>query len=114
LQDAKFNPPIVDRKGHAIEYHPPCPTSRLGSTAPPPKKIMKTQAASTIVTYQSSKHKAAQGTTQKTVTGKRLHRTRPSTAQVKQFILFPKSYSTSNSDSFLTVVNYCVPICSGC
>jgi len=90
LQDAEFNPLIVDRKGHAIEYYPPCPTLRLGSTAPPLKKLMKTQAASTIVTYQSSKRKAAEGTTQKTITRKRLRRTRLSSAQVKQFILFPK------------------------
>jgi len=76
----------VDRKGHAIEYYPPCPTSRLGSTAPPLKKLMKTQVASTIVTYQSSKRKGAQGT----IIGKRLCRRKPSTAQVKQFILFLK------------------------
>ena len=50
LQDADFNPPNVDRKGHAIEYYPPCPISRLGSTAPTLKKLMKTQAAPTIVT----------------------------------------------------------------
>jgi len=87
LKDAEFNPPIVDRKWHAIEYYPPCPASRLGSTAPP---LMKSQAASTIVTYQSSKRKATEGTTQKTITGKRLRRTRPLTAQVKQFTLFPK------------------------
>jgi len=63
LLDAEFNPSIVDRKGHDIEYYPPCPILRLGSTAPPLKKLMKTQTASTIITYQSSKHKAAEGTT---------------------------------------------------
>jgi len=80
LQDAEFNPPNVDRKGHAIEYYPPCPISRMGSTAPTLKKLMKTQAAPTIVTYQSSKRKAPQGITQKTTTRKRFRRTRPSTA----------------------------------
>ena len=80
FQDTEFDPPSLDRKGRLIEYHPPCPASRMGSTAPTLKKLMKTQAASTIVMYQSSKHKAAQGTTQKTITRKRLHRTRPSTA----------------------------------
>ena len=51
---------------------------------------MKTQAASTIAMYQSPKRKAAQGTTQKTVTEKRLHRTRPSTAQVNN-LSFPQN-----------------------
>jgi len=83
LQDAESNPPNVDRKGHVIEYYPPCLISRMGSTAPTLKKLMKTQAAPIIVTYQSSKRKAAQGVTQKTITGKRLRRTRSSTAQVK-------------------------------
>jgi len=78
----------LDRKGHPIDYQPPCSVSRIGSTAPPLKKLMKTHAASTIVTYQSSKRKVAEGTTQKT--RKRLHRMRPSSIQVKQFILFPK------------------------
>ena len=90
LQDTEFDPPSLDRKGHPIDYHPKCPALRMGSTAPPLKKLMKTQATSTIITYQSSKRKAAEGTTQKTIIGKRLRRTRPSTAQVKQFILFPK------------------------
>jgi len=80
----------MDRKGHPIDYYPPRPASRMGSTAPTLKKLMKTQAASTIVTYQYSKRKAAQGTTQKTISGKRLHRTRPSSAQVEQFILSSK------------------------
>jgi len=70
----------MDRKGHPIDYYPLCLASRMGSTAPTLKKLMKTQAASIIVTYQSSKCKAAEGTTQKTITGKRLRRTRPSTA----------------------------------
>ena len=82
FQDTKFNPLGLDRKGHPIDYQPPCPVSRIGSAAPSLKKLMKTHAAPTIVTYQSSKHKAIQGTTQKAVTGKRLHRTRPSAAQV--------------------------------
>ena len=86
----------------------------MGSTAPTLKRLMKTQAAPIILTYQSSKCKATQGVTQKTITRKRLRRTRPSTAQVKQFILFSKWYSISNSDSFLTVINHCIPICSGC
>ena len=72
----------MDRKGHAIEYYPPVSISRMGSTAPTLKKVMKTQDAPTIVTYQSSKRNAAQGATQKTITGKRLRRTRPSAAQV--------------------------------
>ena len=114
FQDTKFNPPSLDRKGHPIDYQPPCPVSRIGSAAPPLKKLMKTHAASTIVTYQSSKCKAAQGTTQKTVTGKRLRRTRPSTAQVKQLPLISKWYSTSNLVPFTTVINYCILICSGC
>jgi len=70
LEDAEFNPPIVDRKGYAIEYYPPCPSSRMGSTAPTLKKLMKTQDVPIIVTYQSSKYKAAQGVTQKTITRK--------------------------------------------
>ena len=60
----------MDRKGLAIEYYLLCPTLRLGSTAPPLKNLMKTHAASTIVTYQSSKCKAAKGTTHKTITRK--------------------------------------------
>jgi len=63
FQDIKFDPPSLDRKGHPIDYQPPCPASRIGSTAPPLKKLMKTHAASIIVTYQSSKRKPAQGTT---------------------------------------------------
>jgi len=58
------------------------PVLRMGSAAPSLKRLMKTHAASTIVIYQSLKHKVAQGTTQKSTTGKRLHRTRPSAAQV--------------------------------
>ena len=82
FQDTEFDNPSLDRKGHPIDYQPPSLVSRIGSTAPSLKKLMKTHAAPTIVTYQSSKRKAAQGTTQKTTTGKRLHRTRPSAAQV--------------------------------
>ena len=80
LQDTEFDPPSLDRKGHPIDYHPPCPASRMGSTTPTLKKLMKTQAAPIIVTYQSSKYKTTQGITQKTVTRKRLRRTRPSAA----------------------------------
>ena len=54
------------------------------------KKLMKTHAASTIVTYHSSKRKAAQGATQKAVTRKRHHRTRPSAAQVNNSF-FPQN-----------------------
>ena len=72
----------LDRKGHLIDYQPPCPVSRIGSAAPSLKKLMKTHATPTIVMYQSSKRKAVQGTTQKAVTRKRLRRTRSSTTQV--------------------------------
>ena len=82
FQGTKFDPPSLDRKGHPINYQPPCLVSRIGSATPPMKKLMKTHAAPTFVMYQSSKRKATQGTTQKTVTRKRLHRTRPSAAQV--------------------------------
>ena len=82
FQDIEFDPPSLDRKGHPIDYQPPCPVSRMGSVAPSLKRLMKTPAAPIIVTYQSSKCKVVQGTTQKTNTRKRLHRTRPSAAQV--------------------------------
>ena len=82
FQDVEFDPPSLDRKGRPIDYQPPCPVSRMGSAAPSLKKLMKTHATSTIVTYQPSKRKVAQGTTQKTTTRKRLHRMRPSVAQV--------------------------------
>jgi len=82
FQDTEFDPPSLDRKGRPIDYQPPCPVSRMGSAAPSLKKLMKTHAASTIVTYHSSKRKAAQGTTQKTTIGRRLHKMRPSAAQV--------------------------------
>jgi len=77
-----FDPSSLDRNGHPINYQPPCPISRMGSAVPTLGKLMKTHAAPTIITYQSSKRKAAQGTAQKTTTGKRLRRTRPSAAQV--------------------------------
>ena len=112
--DTEFNPPSLDKKGHSIDYQPPCLVSRIGSAAPPLKKLMKTHATSTIVMYQSLKCKAVQGTTQKTVTRQRLRRTRPSTAQVKQLPLISKWYSTSNPVPFSTVINYCIPICLGC
>ena len=114
FQDAEFKPPSLDRKGHSIDYQPPCPVSRIGSTAPTLKKLMKTQAAPTIVTYRSSKRKTTQGTTQKTIIGKRLRRMRPSTAQVKQLPLISKWYSTSNHVPFFIVINHCVLTCSGC
>ena len=63
FQDTEFDPPSLDRKGRLIEYHPPCPASRMGSTAPTLKKLMKTTATPTILTYQSSKHKATKGVT---------------------------------------------------
>ena len=78
----------MDRKGHPIEYYPPCPASRMGSTAPILKKLMKTLAAPVILTYQSYKRKAARDVTQKTITGKRLYRTKPSATQVNQLIFF--------------------------
>ena len=80
FQDTEFDPPSLDRKGHPIDYQPPCLVSRIGSATPPLKKLMKTHAAPMIVTYQSSKHKAVQWTTQKAVTGKILRRIRPSAA----------------------------------
>ena len=76
----------MDRKGHPIEYYPPCLDSRMGSTTPILKKLMKTPAAPAILTYQSSKRKVARGVTQKTTTRKRLCRTKPSAAQVNQLI----------------------------
>ena len=82
FQNVEFDPPSLDRKGRPIDYQPPCPVLRMWSTAPSLKKLMKTHATSTIVMYQSSKRKAAQGITQKTTTRKRLCRTRPSAAQV--------------------------------
>ena len=63
FQDTEFDPPSLDRKGHPIDYQPPCPVSRIGSTAPPLKKLMKTHAAPAIIMYKSSKRKAAHGTT---------------------------------------------------
>ena len=90
FQDIEFDPPSLDRKGHPIDYQPPCLVSRIGSTAPSLKKLMKTHAARTIVTYQSSKNKAVRGATQKAITGKRLRRTRPSAAQVNN----PYSFQT--------------------
>ena len=54
----------------------------MGSTAPLLKKLMRTHATPTIMTCQSPKRKAVQGATQKATTGKRLHRARPSAAQV--------------------------------
>jgi hypothetical protein len=71
LQDPESIPPSVDRKGHPIEYYPPCPVLRMGSTAPTLKKMMKTPTTQVILTYQSSKRKAAKGVSQKTTTGKR-------------------------------------------
>ena len=82
FQDVEFDPPSLDRKGRPIDYQPPCPVSRMGSAAPSLKRLMKTLAAPIIVTYQSSKRKVVQGSTQKTTTRKRLCRTRPSAAQV--------------------------------
>ena len=83
----------------------------MGSTAPSLKKLMKTQVASTIVMYQSSKRKVVQGATQKTTTGKRLHRMRPSAAQVNNssfpqndvqlLIPFPHSYQPLHPKSVL-------------
>jgi len=71
----------VDRKGHPIEYYPPCPASRMGSTAPTMKKLTKTPTAPTILTNKSSKCKVTQGVTQKITTRKRLCRTKSSIAQ---------------------------------
>ena len=82
FQDAEFDPLSLDRKGHPINYQPPCPVSRMGLATPTLGKLMKTHAAPTIVTYRSSKRKAAQGIAQKNTTRKRLRRTRPSAAQV--------------------------------
>ena len=82
FQDIEFDPPSLDRRGHPIDYQPSCPVSRMGSTAPSLKKLMRTPAASMIVTRQSPKRKAVLGVTQKATTGKKLHRTRPSAAQV--------------------------------
>ena len=116
FQDTEFNPPSLDRKGHPIDYEPPCLVSRIGLAAPPLKKMMKTYDAPTIITYQSSKHKAAQGITQKTVTGKRHHRTRPSSTQVNNpsssqtdiqlLILFLHSYQPLRPN-LLQVRNCC-------
>ena len=107
-QDIEFNPPSFDRKGYPIDYQPPCLVSRIGSAAPPLKKLMKTHAAPTIMTYQSSKRKAVQGA--------RPRRTRPSAAQVKNpyssqtdiqlLILFLHSYQ-SLCPNLLWVWNYC-------
>ena len=112
FQDIEFDPPSLDRKGHPIDYQPPCPVSRIGSAAPSLKKLMKTYAAPIIVTYQCSKRKAVQGTTQKAVTGKILRRTRPSAAQVNN------PYSSQTDVQLLiplfTVINHCVIIRPGC
>ena len=70
FQDTEFNPPSLDRKGHPIDYQPPCPVSRIGLAAPSLKQLMKTHAAPMIVSYQSSKRKAVQGATQKPLLGK--------------------------------------------
>ena len=82
FQDIEFDPPSLDRRGHPIDYQPSCLVSRMGSTAPSLKKLMRTPAAPTIVTRQSPKRKVVRGVTQKATTGKRLHRIRPSAAQV--------------------------------
>ena len=95
-QDVEFDPPSFNRKGRPIDYQPPCSVSRMGSAASSLKKLMKTHGPSTIVSYHSSKHKAAQGTTQKTTTRKRLHRTRPSAAQVNN------SFPSQNDTQLLT------------
>ena len=63
ITDTKFDPLSIDRKGQPIEYYPPCLASRMGSAAPILKKLMKTPAAPAILTYQSSKRKAARGVT---------------------------------------------------
>ena len=78
LSDVEFDPLNLDRKGRPIAYQPHCPVLRMGSAAPSLKRLLKTPAAPIIVTYQSSKRKVVQGATQKTTTGKRLCRTRPS------------------------------------
>ena len=95
-----------------IDYQPPCLVSRMGSTAPSLKKLMKTHAAPMIVMYQSSKLKAVQGATQKAITGKILHRTRPSVAQVNN----PSSYRTDIQllILFFVVINHCIPIFPRC
>ena len=112
FQGIEFDPPSLDWKGHPIDYQPPCPVSRIGSTTPSLKKLMKTHAAPMIVTYQSSKHKAVQGATQKAITRKRLCRTRPSATQVNN------PYSSQTDVQLLiplfTVINHCVPIGSRC
>ena len=112
FQDAEFNPLGLDRKEHPIDYPPPCPFSRIGSATPSLKKLMKTHAAPTIVTYQSSKRKVFQAATKKAVTGKRLHRTRPLAAQVNN--LSPYQIDIQLLIPFFTVINHCIPICPGC
>ena len=81
FQDVEFDPPSLDRRGHPIDYQPSCLVSRMGSTAPSLKKLMRTPAAPTIVTRQSPKCKVVLGVTQKATTGKDC-RTRPSASQV--------------------------------
>ena len=80
FQDIEFDPPSLDRRGNPIDYQPSCPVSRMGSTAPSLKELMRTPTAPTIVTRQSPKHKAVLGV--KATTRKRLRRTRPLAAQV--------------------------------
>ena len=82
FQNIEFNPPSLDRRGHPIDYQPSSPISRMGSTAPSLKKLMRTHAAPMIMTCQSPKCKVIPGATQKATTGKRLRRIRPSAAQV--------------------------------
>ena len=116
FQDTEFDPPSLDKEGRPIDYQPPCPVSRIGSAATPLKKLIKTQAAPTIIMYQSSKRKTAQGTTQKTIIGKRLYRMRPSAALVNNpsfpqndiqlLILFLHSYQPLHPNQ-LWVRNYC-------
>ena len=63
FQDIDFDPPSLDRRGRSIDYQPPCPVSRMGSTAPFLKQLMRTHAAPTIMTCQSPKRKAILGAT---------------------------------------------------
>ena len=62
----------------------------MGSTAPSLKQLMRTHAAPMIMTCQSPKRKVVPGSIQKATTRKRLHRTRPSAAQVNNSF-FPQN-----------------------
>ena len=112
FQDIEFDPPSQDRRGRPIHYQPSCPVSRMGSTTPSLKKLMRTHAIPMITTCQSPKHKVVLGAIQKATTRKRLHRTRPSATQVND-LHFPQTDVQFFDPIFFTVIEHRVLVCFG-